>query len=251
MVDAHGLYAETLGELGLVGLVLLVTVLAAILAGSRRGLGARAEPCTRCCLAAALAWVVAAAVDWHWEMPVVTLWLFAAGGAALASAGEPALASGSRGLGPPHRGDRPRLARRLPFKLFSSQASLDRADEAFAPRRLRRCQRRRALLDLSAERPPGAVRAARLLRNRRGHARQAIGDMHEAIDRDPNSWNFHYGLALARGSAGLDPRAEFRRAHDLNPLDVLTEDAMTRFKTDRPGLWQRRADELARRFTSL
>ena len=67
----------------------------------------------------------------------------------------------------------------------------------------------------------------------------------------PNSWNFHYGLALARGSAGLDPRPEFDRAHDLNPLDVLTQDALTRFKTDRPGLWKRRAKELARRFTSL
>ena len=53
------------------------------------------------------------------------------------------------------------------------------------------------------------------------------------------------------GSAGLDPRPEFRRAHDLNPLDVLTEDAMTRFRTDDPGLWKRRAQELARRFTSL
>ena len=67
--------------------------------------------------------------------------------------------------------------------------------------------------------------------------------MREAIDRDPHNWNFHYGLALARGSAGLDPRPEFRRAHDLNPLDVLTQDALTRFKTDRPGLWKRRATE--------
>ena len=34
--------------------------------------------------AAALTWAVHAGVDWDWEMPAVTLWLFAAGGAALA-----------------------------------------------------------------------------------------------------------------------------------------------------------------------
>ncbi len=82
MVDAHGLYPETLGELGLVGLILLVTALVAILAGLAVRIRGKDRTVYAALFAATLAWMLAAAVDWHWEMPVVTLWLFAAGGAA-------------------------------------------------------------------------------------------------------------------------------------------------------------------------
>ena len=139
----------------------------------------------------------------------------------------------------------------LPYKVFSSQAWLDRADAAFARGDCAAASddARSSLSALGARPEPYELLGYCAIR--RGNPRQAIGDMREAIDRDPHNWNFHYGLALARGSAGLDPRPEFHRAHDLNPLDVLTQDAMTRFNTDRPELWKRRATELARRFTSL
>ena len=86
VVDAHGLYPETLGELGLVGIVLLVTTLVAILAGLAVRIRGKDRTVYAVLFCATLSWMVAAAVDWHWEMPVVTLWLFMAGGAALAQA---------------------------------------------------------------------------------------------------------------------------------------------------------------------
>jgi O-antigen ligase len=81
--DAHSLYLEVMGELGLVGLVLVVIVLVAIIgAVAWRARGPdRALHAT--IVAAAIAWAAAAAIEWHWEMPVVTLWLFALGGAAM------------------------------------------------------------------------------------------------------------------------------------------------------------------------
>ncbi len=64
--DAHSLYVETLTELGLPGLALLLCFLGATgVALVRAG-----EPGWA---AAATVWVVHAAVDWDWEMPALTL----------------------------------------------------------------------------------------------------------------------------------------------------------------------------------
>jgi O-antigen ligase/polysaccharide polymerase Wzy-like membrane protein/tetratricopeptide repeat protein len=68
--DAHNLYLETLAELGPVGLLLLVALLAspfvAFAFGRRGSLSAAA-------LGAYSAYVVHAGVDWDWEVPAVTL----------------------------------------------------------------------------------------------------------------------------------------------------------------------------------
>jgi hypothetical protein len=64
--DAHSLYFETLAELGLPGLALLLCFLAACgVALVRAG-----EPGWA---AASAVWAVHAAVDWDWEMPALTL----------------------------------------------------------------------------------------------------------------------------------------------------------------------------------
>jgi hypothetical protein len=72
--DAHSLFLETLAELGIVGLVLVVSAVGMVLgAGIRRVV--RAGPDARTILAAAvaccLAFVVAAAIDWVWELAVL------------------------------------------------------------------------------------------------------------------------------------------------------------------------------------
>jgi hypothetical protein len=67
--NAHNLYLETLAELGPVGLVLVVAVLAIPLAAAvrhRDSIGATAA-------AAYTAFVAHAAIDWDWQMPVVTV----------------------------------------------------------------------------------------------------------------------------------------------------------------------------------
>jgi len=69
-LDVHSLYLETLAELGLVGLVLvlgLVVPAAAALRSERLPLGATAA------LAGSVAYLVHTGVDWDWEMPAVTV----------------------------------------------------------------------------------------------------------------------------------------------------------------------------------
>jgi hypothetical protein len=68
--DAHGLYVETLSELGVVGEVLLVTTLAIPLAA---GLRRRAIPLVPVITGAYVAFLGHLAVDWDWELSGVAL----------------------------------------------------------------------------------------------------------------------------------------------------------------------------------
>ena len=74
--DAHSLYLETLGELGIVGFALILTLIGTVLVvGSRRAL--RSSENGRAMLAGAtagcFAFAVAAAVDWVWELSVLPI----------------------------------------------------------------------------------------------------------------------------------------------------------------------------------
>lgn len=72
--DAHSLYLQTLGELGIVGFLVLGAFLLAVFFGGGRAL-LRAPPEDRPPLAAALAGCVAfcfsAVFDWNWQVPVL------------------------------------------------------------------------------------------------------------------------------------------------------------------------------------
>ena len=72
--DAHSVYLQTLGELGIIGLLLYLGFVAVVL-GAGTVLAVRAGPGLRSVLAAALAgcfaFFLAAAVDWAWQMPVL------------------------------------------------------------------------------------------------------------------------------------------------------------------------------------
>jgi hypothetical protein len=68
--DAHSLYLETLAEVGVPGLLLLVTgVGTPLLALFRK----RATPALASLAPAYVAFLVHAGIDWDWEMPLVTL----------------------------------------------------------------------------------------------------------------------------------------------------------------------------------
>jgi O-antigen ligase len=81
--DAHGLYIETLAELGIVGLMLLLAALAVPLAVIPR---ARSHPLLPAALGAYVVYLVHAAADWDWELPAVTLVGLFAGVALLVAA---------------------------------------------------------------------------------------------------------------------------------------------------------------------
>jgi O-antigen ligase len=85
VTDAHSLYLEVLAELGIVGFVLLVVFLVAGLIallpfarGPNRALHAAL-------FGTSLAWAAHAGVDWDWEMPAVTVGVFALLAAGLAT----------------------------------------------------------------------------------------------------------------------------------------------------------------------
>ncbi len=80
--DAHGLYLEVLAELGPVGLVLLLGVLAPPLVAMVRRRGTSVTPIAA---AAYAAFLVHAGLDWDWEVPATTLVGLACGVALLVS----------------------------------------------------------------------------------------------------------------------------------------------------------------------
>ena len=89
VTNAHSLYVETLAEAGVVGLVLLIGFLAVVLGaaiaavirsrGAERTLAAGAT-------AALVAFLVGAAVDWLWQLPVLPAAVLLVGAAVLAPA---------------------------------------------------------------------------------------------------------------------------------------------------------------------
>ncbi len=74
--DAHSLYVETLGELGIIGFVLIIgAFLTGLVTGGRRVVSSSGElRITVAALwAAFVAYVFAAGIDWMWEMTVVSV----------------------------------------------------------------------------------------------------------------------------------------------------------------------------------
>ena len=80
--DAHSLYLESLAELGPVGLLLVLGVLAPPLAAAAI---ARSEPAVAVAAGGYSAFLVHAGLDWDWEMPATTLAGLACGAALLAA----------------------------------------------------------------------------------------------------------------------------------------------------------------------
>ena len=97
VVNAHSLYIETLGELGLVGLAFVALFVLGTLVGLAPFGRGRDRALYAALFAAGLAWALHAGVDWDWQMPAVSLWFAALGGLAL---GRPAW----RGAGRRRRG---------------------------------------------------------------------------------------------------------------------------------------------------
>lgn len=242
--DAHSLYAEVAGELGVVGLVLVVVAVGAILlAAALRARGAERAPYAAV-LAAGLAWAIHAGIDWDWEVAATSLWFFALGGTVLARPGS----------GEPRGGDT-----RLPARVVAgllvvlaaapavligvSQAHLDKSAEAFG-----RGDCRAAVKSASSATATLDVRAAPkeilgYCDARRGLEAESVRAMEAAVDHDPERSEAHYGLAVARAAAGLDPREAAREALRLDPLDPIARDAVRMFDTENPSKWKRGAME--------
>lgn len=235
--DAHSLYVETLSELGIIGLALIfitVVLLLAAFAPVRRGADRAVYGAL---FAAGLAWAIHAGIDWDWEMPGVTAWLFCLGGAALASA---------RARTPPRPG--PLNGTRVvvgavllagaiaPALVFVSQRQIDDAADAYERGDCKEAAERAVAAVRTLENRPDPYEVLALCDVHLGFDRLGVAALERAVERDPDNWEFLYTLAAVRGSAGLDPRPAAREALRNNPHDSLTR-ALARY-ADTPSRQQ-------------
>jgi O-antigen ligase len=242
--DGHSLYLETLSELGLVGAVLLVLALGGILVALGMRSGGHGLGTWSALFIAACMWALHAAQDWVWELPAVTAWLFAAGGIALA---RPPGVAETRRVAPS------RIARVVAalvvlalvvapvlngvadsrlrdsvtaFKAGDCKTAIDKALSATSA--------------LGARPEPYAILG--FCDIRLGDNVPAEREMRKAVDRDPNNWVYHYGLALALAAEGENPRSEIEEARRLNPREQRAIEAEEAFaSTNDPEQWKRRA----------
>ena len=235
--DAHSLYLETLGELGLFGLAVLVGALgAAAFATAPRIFRRNADRVTVAALSAAfVGFLVGAGIDWMWELTAVSvieiLCLGFLTGPATAVPPRPRVTQ---------RDERPRRSRRhfalgvaalatgwllicaqaIPLltqiKIGDSQAAVERRDaekaldDALAARALQPWAASPYLQLALVEEQTGDLASAR----------EWIG---EAIERDALDWRLWLVRTRLETKAGAvdDARRSLRRAAELNPRSPL------------------------------
>jgi hypothetical protein len=191
--DAHDLYLETLAELGVVGLALLLAALAL------PALGATRAPLVA---GAYAAYLVHAAVDWDWEVPAVTVPAILVG-AALVRLREP----GEAPLTEWRRVAVAALA--VPLAAFAFVGQVGNSFVSRAHDDLARGDSAAAAADAERARrwAPWSYEPWQAL----GDAGAGAGAYREALEREPESWELWD--ALARTGDG----AAAARARALNP----------------------------------
>jgi hypothetical protein len=214
-LNAHNLYLETLADLGPVGLLLVLGALVVPLVAAVR---ARARPLVAAIAGAYVAFLGAAALDWDWQLPAVTLAALACGTALIATARpEDAARPAGRRL----RVAAVALAVPLAAFVFVAQigaGALTASDRAAAQsdEQAAASEARRAKTWL-----PWSTAGTQLL----GEAQLASGDLESArrtflgaIARDRSDWSLWFDLGLTEtGPARAKALAEARRLNSLSP----------------------------------
>lgn len=233
--DAHSLWLETLGELGIVGLALLVGAFGyGILTAFRRAGGRDGtERVTIAALSAVvLGWAFAAAIDWMWEMTVVS----AVAVVCLALLTGPATAVSSHRAQPEGAPARARRGRRSfslgvaviaaawlvicaqaspllsEMRIEDSRAAVAGGDLVAAVQDAKGAR----TLQPWAKSPYRQLALVEEERGRLGEARRHIG---EAIEREPGNFELWDIAARIESSAGdqAGARRSLARSRSLNP----------------------------------
>jgi len=242
--DAHSLYFEVLGELGLVGVLLLGTIFVATFTA----LAWRARSANRAlqmaAFAVALTWSLHAAVDFDWEMAATTVPFFAIAGLAVARSNA-AAASGRGWLSAVRLIAAVALlaVAVVPARIAISQARLEQSRTALkADNCTTALAKARSSLDaLGVRAEPWEVIGLCEAQARRDGA--AVRSLEHAVARDPHNWRYHYSLALVLAVAAKDPMPQVRVATALNPLEALNKLAKIQLR----GLRGRRLSDAAER----
>lgn len=224
--DAHSLYIESMAELGIVGLLLVVAfVLLVLVAGAIRAL--RALPARRdaiaACTAGAAVFAAAAAVDWVWELGVLGVIFFLLAAIALSArddAEEPARA---------RSWTRPALALLAAGGVaavaipMGGAVAVDRSRDAAAENRasdaLDAAADGRALQPYAA----GPELQLALLLEERGQYEAAASAAAKAAENEPKDWRNWITLSRLEARAGNaeEALAAYTRARALNPSSPL------------------------------
>ena len=234
--NAHSLFLETLGELGAGGFLLVVALVAAgILSATRRLRATTGEdrPAVAALFAAFLAFVLAAATDWVWDLTVVAvigivlLGLLTGPATCFPAPSGPRAGRGSE--------RRRRLVLRASLALASLALVIAQAVPLVAELKIRASERALkagdatgALTDARAARsiqgwaasPHLQVALVEEQQGRLGPARESIA---RAIDRDPSDWRLWAVASRIENRSGLSSaaRESFDRARSLNPRSPL------------------------------
>jgi tetratricopeptide (TPR) repeat protein len=229
--DAHSLYLETLGELGLLGLALLVVTLGSgfVAAGRRLRRATGERRATIAALAAALAaFMLAAGIDWMWELTIVGVIGIACLALLTGSATEEERPSDGPGSS---RKTALRaavvavclVAISLEGLALLSQARLDESQSA--------AKRGDAGAALSAADEAHTLEPwasspylqLALLEEQSGDLRAARTRIGEALDRDPSDWRLWLVSARLDVKAGFigEARRSLAHARALNPRSPL------------------------------
>jgi hypothetical protein len=221
MNDGHSLYLETLSELGVVGLALLLVALLTPLVFALLRLRGPERHAYGAFFAGGTMLLLHAGVDWDWEMPALFVWVFGAGGVALA-AREGATRWGEIGRTPRIVAALSVLVLALtPALMWTSQGPLDKAVTAFSRND---CG---TAIDASLDAigrfgvRPEPWEVLGYCDARVGQYALATRAMDAAHARDPKNWQYVYGQAIIDGVSGRDPRPAAREALRLNPLSPL------------------------------
>jgi hypothetical protein len=214
--DAHGLYIETLAELGPLGLVLLLVTLALPAVAAVR---ARREPLVPFALGAYAALLVHALADWDWELPAVTL--------VAIFCGSTLVLTSRRGRGGRELARAPRVAAAVAIVAVGVFAAIglvgNNALKASTDARSARDWKRAAAQAQTARTwqpwSPDPWLALGETQLAVGQAANARHSFREAAKVDSHDWEVWY--ALARASRGAARRRALARAVVLYPRSGL------------------------------
>jgi O-antigen ligase len=224
--DTHSLYLQTLGELGIIGLLILAAFLAVVLVGGGRSvLRTARRPELAAALAGCAAFCLTAVTDWMWQIPVLAV-AFLLLSAVLVSVDERSGEEGGAGM-------------RLPLRVAGVLIALV-AIAAIAVPLASTSLVRQSENDARAGDLPAALSAARSAQNAQPdaaspHLQEALvlesqGDLRAAATAaraatERESTNWRTWLVLSRIEAELGDASaavrDYRRARSLNPFSEL------------------------------
>lgn len=231
--DAHSLYLESFAELGIVGGLLVIALIATLLWCAFATWRAAPEPQRdryAALLAAMLAFAVGAAFDWFWEIPAIGAFFFLAAGVVVAARCSQLAADPRRQAGPKADGRRfgltvtavvlawvsavalvgPLL---VEHEINSSQAAAAREDFGAATDH---AETARSIEPWAAS----PYVQLGLLAERQGNYPVAITHFSHAIEREDRNWQWYYLRSRVEHEAGEAKAAlaDLKKARELNPV---------------------------------